>query len=408
MSAALRLAVCSLACSLAAAAAPALAAGPSVSYSTWILSGRTVILRYRLAVADAERLTGADVPVLTVSKLGAYVLGHTGVAAQGRACPAADQGYDLGKVDPLEVGAGLYGFEIFFQCAEPLTGELELDDRAMFERVPAHVDFARIEIGRRFIDELFTSGRERLRIPVLAAAAPAGIARYARLGAAHLRESPDRLCFLLGALLIVRRRRELAGIVVALAGGYGLAFLAQAAGLLAPQTPLIEAFVGALVALNAALLAMLGRQSSRVTSLGWPGVLAILAIAALAMRAPRPALLAAGTALFSAGVLALRARSGGGRAVWLLGAAALGFLDGFELPALIAPIDPPAGARALMSLGYDLGALGAAAALIALAAGAFALLRAAELVPSRRICNDLAAACLGCLGAFWFVSRLHL
>ena len=408
MRGALRAALFSLACFLGAAAGPALAAGPSVSYSTWIFSGQSVVLRYRLAVAAAQRLTGVDVPVLTVRELGDYVLAHTAVTAAGRPCPAADQGYDLGKVDPLEVGTGLYGFEIVFRCPEPLAGAVELDERAVFDRVPTHVDFARVEIGGRFIDELFTAGHERLRIAQPSRLEPVGVARYARLGAAHVLDSPDRLCFLLGALLLVRRRRDLAGLGIALASGYGLALLVQRAGLLAPQMPLLEAFVAALIVLIAALVALCAPGGSRRIVLGWPVLLAMLAAVALALHAPRTALLLAGTALFSAALIGLCAARPAHGSAWLLLAAVLGFVDGFVLPALIAPVGLAPRAQVFFAAGYDVGALGTQAALVALAAGGFAALRRGALVPRGPVWVGLAAACLGGVGAFWFVSRLHL
>lgn len=126
-------------------------AAASASYSTWIVSrdAQTVTLRLTLPAAAAQRLSGTDIPVLTVSKLGDYVLAHTAVEAAGRDCPASDQGYDLGRVDPLNVGAGLYGFEIVFRCPRRLTGLL-LEDHVLFGRTPSHVDFARVEVGRQF------------------------------------------------------------------------------------------------------------------------------------------------------------------------------------------------------------------------------------------------------------------
>ncbi|HEY4338451.1 MAG TPA: hypothetical protein VGM97_00715, partial [Steroidobacteraceae bacterium] len=110
-----RLALIAL-CLLAGAAGGAEAQQRSVSYSTWIVSGNMVTLRYLLPVSVAQRLMGVEVQVLTVGKLEEYLLRHQTVGSAGGECPAIDQGFDLGRVDPLAVGPDLYGFEIFYRC----------------------------------------------------------------------------------------------------------------------------------------------------------------------------------------------------------------------------------------------------------------------------------------------------
>ncbi len=392
-------------CLLAGAAHVAHAASDSVSYSTWIVSrdSGTVTLRYVLPVDTAQRLTGAAIPVLTVSKLGDYVLAHTEVWAGGHECPASDQGYDLGKVDPLEVGTGLYGFEIIFRCAGAMSG-LALHDHAMFDRVPSHVDFARMEIDARVTWQLFTASRQRLAVPDTGSLPPAGIGQYVRLGVIHIFHGSARLCFLLAALLLVRRRQDLTGLLASLAAGYGLSLLAQATGWIQPQMALIEGFIGCLVALLAVAIATLQIGRPQMAAAGWTALLLLLAGAAASMHAAGAALLLLGAALFSAGFLATSA--GGARPrLWLLPAGILGFLDGFVLPALLAPQYLAGWTRAPMVLGYDAGAVLADALVLALlAAGALALLRSGYLSLLRPAMSDLGAACLGGLGTFWLVS----
>ncbi len=392
-------------CWLVGAAHLARAAGDSVSYSTWIVSrdSGTVTLRYVLPADTAQRLTGAAIPVLTVSKLGDYVLAHTEVWARGHECPASDQGYDLGKVDPLEVGTGLYGFEILFRCEGSMSG-LALHDHAIFERVPSHVDFARIEIDGRVTRQLFTASRERLAVPDTGSLPSAGLGAYVRLGLLHILHGPARLCFLLAALLLVRRSQDLAGILASVAAGYGLSLLLQATGWIEPQTALIEGFIGGLVALLAVGIAALQIGRPQMAAAGWSVLLLLLAGAAASMHAAAAALLLVGVALLSAGFLALsadRARPN----LWLLPAGILGFLDGFVLPALLAPEHLAGWTRAPMVIGYDVGAVLADALVLALlAAGALALLRSGYLSLLRPVVSDLGAACLGALGTFWLVS----
>ncbi|MGH8259753.1 MAG: HupE/UreJ family protein, partial [Steroidobacteraceae bacterium] len=318
-------------CVLAGAARPAHADARTLSYSTWVVSSGTVMLRYVLPVSEAQRLTGVDIPVATVERLGEYVLRHTAVSASGRDCPAIDQGYDLGKVDPVRAGPGLYGFEIFFRCGGPMR-DLVLENRALFGRVPAHVDFARIEAGGHFTQQIFTAERQQLKIESPAAVQAAGLGAYLRLGALHILHSADRLCLLLAVLLLARRRRDVPWIVAALAAGYGLSWLARGAGLIAPHEALLDAFAGFLVVLCAVAIAIPQLERPRVAIIGWTGLLLLAAVAAAVLRAVQPALLLGGAAGLSAGFLVATHRPGHWRGLWLLPAGVLGFLDGFVLP----------------------------------------------------------------------------
>jgi len=402
------------------------AAGPSVSYSTWIVSGDTVMLRFVLPVAEAERLTGAAVPVLTVGKLGQYVLDHTAVSSSGRDCPALDQGYDLGKVDPVRVAPGQYGFEILFRCDAPPSA-LVLVNHAVFDRLPAHVNFARLQVGSRFTDQLFTAGTQRLHIADLAAAPAAGLGGYVSLGLLHVLRDLSRLCFLVVAAVAARRPRETVRILAGLIAGYVLALAAQAAGVVASEEPLIEACIGFLIALCAVTTLTPQLERPRIATAGWPLLLLALAIIAAALRAPAPALLLAGGAVFSAGFMAaIRARLPQGArlpgGVMALPAAVFGFLDGFVLPSLLAPLGLPFSGRLRMSIGYDLGALLAEAGVLAVVAAALTLAGGGRFriegplrdpgssdLPALQgtLVEAIAVATFAGLGTFWLVIRLH-
>lgn len=415
---------------LACAARAAHAAGPSVSYSTWIISNDTVMLRFVLPVAQADRLTGSAIPVLTVNKLGQYVLEHTAVSASGRDCPAIDQGYDLGRVDPVRVGPGLYGFEIFFRCGEPLNS-LVLADHALFDRVPGHVNFARIEAGTRFTDQLFTSAKQRVRIASPAAVPAAGLGEYLGLGILHVLSDAARLCLLIVAAYAARRPREGLLILAALCGGYVLALVARGSGLVVSEEPLIEAFVGFLVALCAVAVVAPQLGRTRMASAGWPLLLLALALVAAGLRAPRPALLLAGASALSAGFLPAM-RAGLPRGIMALPAAIFGFLDGFALPSLLAPLGLDFSSRARMSIGYDAGALLAETGVLAVVIAGLALARSGRFTVRGRTPNGagsvragrfiaaasaplsrgtlaevVAAAIFAGLGTFWLVSHLH-
>ncbi len=378
--------------------AAALPAGTAdVSYTVWTISGSSVLLKFLLPTPIAQSLSGVEVPVLTTRKLGDYILQHVAVEAAGRDCPAVDQGYDLGKVDPLAVGANLYGFEILFRC--PDTRSLVLHNHAVFARAPGHIDFARIERDGRAVGQIFTAGRERLPVDMR----PAGFGSYVRLGITHL--PLDSLCFLLGSLLLIRSRREAAYAFAALIAGYALSLSVAAPGWIVPRPLLLEAFMGVMVALLAALISLRELQRPRVAMLGCPVLLAVLALITAFTHAHWAALALFGAALFAGSLLRASERL---EHSWLLPLTIVGFLEGFALPSALAPLNLPRGSQLWMTAGFDLGAavLSGLAMGVPLVVFVLARKRIGMLNP-RALVNELAGACLGGLGTFWLVSRLY-
>jgi hypothetical protein len=394
-------ALCLFACAAHGASLPSGTA--NVSYTVWTVSGTTVLLKFLLPTTVARSLTGAEEPLLTSRKLGDYILQHVDVEAAGHACPAVDQGYDLGKVDPLAVGADLYGFEILFRCAGGTASGLVLHNHAVFALSPGHIDFARIERNGRAVEQLFTVGRQRL--PVGAQMSPAGFGSYVRLGVIHLSFAVDRLCFLLGSLLLVRGRREAGYAFAALIAGYAASLLVAASGWVVPRPALLEAFMGFMVALLAALITLRELKRPRVALLGCPALLAALALATTVTHAHWAALALFGGAVFAGSLL--KVSEGVGQS-WLLPMAVVGFLDGFALPSALEPLKLPARSQLAMTVGFDAGAVLLAALVMGVPLGVYALVRerTARLNP-RALVNELAAACLGGLGTFWLVSRLY-
>ena len=406
-------ALCLFAC--AAHAAPLPTGSANVSYTVWTVSDSSVLLKFLLPTAVAQSLTGAEVPLLTTRRLGDYILQHVDVEAAGHACPAIDQGYDLGKVDPLAVGADRYGFEILFRCAGGTASGLVLHNHAVFALSPGHIDFARIERNGRAVEQLFTAGQQRL--PIGTQLRPASFGSYVRLGSLHLSFGLDRLCFLLGSLLLVGGRKEAGYAFAALIAGYLASLAVAASGWVVPRPALLEAFMGLMVALLAAVITLRELKRPRVALLGCPALLAALALGTAFTHAHWAALVLFGGALFAGSLLEV---SAGVRQSWLLPMAVVGFLDGFALPAALAPLNLPMRSQLWMTAGFDAGAALLAALVMGVPLGVYALVRKRAARPAgisdlsararlnrRAWVNELAAAGLGGLGTFWLVSRLY-
>jgi hypothetical protein len=391
-------------CWLAMAAGGALAQERSVSYSTWIVSGNMITLRYVLPVTEAQRLTGTDASLLTISRLEDYLLQHLTVQSAGGQCPAIDQGFDLGRVDPLAVGSDLYGFEIFYRCTDPR--HLVLRNNALFGAAPGHVNFARIQMRGQSVEQLFTAQHQQLTLPDDRAVPAAGLGAYLRLGFTHVMRSADRWCFLLGMLLFVRRPREAGYLVLALAGGYLLALLLSTAGWVLPRPAPLEAFMGFLVALLGAAITQREAQPTQVAAVGWPGLLLVLVLAIALLRAPSAIWALLGGAAIALGFLVLSRVFAGKPPLWPGLVVLFAFLDGFVLPAVLPPAQLPQWLQVRMLIGFDLGAVLFDAALVVLVVGAWQLVRARRFSLPQAALNDVCAAGLSGLGTFWLISRL--
>ncbi len=398
--------ILALAC-FVAAAHPAAASTPNVSYSTWTISPDKIGLKIVLPIPAAQRLTGTKIPLATINKLEDYLLKRTGVrTGGGEKCPAMDQGYDLGRVDPLHVASGYYGYEIFFKCPAHADAFV-FENHVLFDIDPRHVDFARIESSRgRFVPQVFTAGRQALRVPAAGPVPAATKGQFAYLGFMHVRGSLDRLCLLLGLLLLMRRKRDLGYVAGGLLAGYALSLATTATGLFMPRATLLEAFIGFLVALAAAELAAREADRSKIALAGSLGLGALAVVAAFTFGT-WPALVLLGAMLLTGGFL-IASRDVPAWPVYSLPALGviLGYLDGFVLPESLTPMTLPGRTLAWMAAAFDFGALLTSIAVLALLGGVLLLLRRRKPVLPAPLVHDFAAACLGGLGVFWLLTRL--
>ncbi|HEY6458131.1 MAG TPA: hypothetical protein VIY90_22880 [Steroidobacteraceae bacterium] len=399
-----RLALIAL-CWLTASAGCAVAQERSVSYSTWIIAGNMVTLRYLLPVTAAQRLMGVEVSVLTTDKLEKYLLQHQTVGSAAGECPAIDQGFDLGRVDPIAVGPDLYGFEIFYRCQDPR--HLLLRNTALFESAPGHVDFARINMNGRVVAQLFTAQHQQLALPDGRAVSPTSFATYLRLGLRHLLSGTERWIFLLGALLLVRRRLDVGYLIAALGCGYLLSVLVVSTDWVLPRMPRMEAFMGLLVALLGATIMQRELHGHPDRRVHWPAILLLLVVCIGLVRAPAAAFALLGGAAVAAGFLSVSHRFDGRRILWPCLVAMFSFLDGFALPAVLGPAQLTPWTRTRVLVGFDLGATLTAIVLIGLLSGAWLLLRARRVMAPQAIVSDVCAAGLCGLGSFWLLTRLQ-
>lgn len=382
---------------------PALAESRSVSHSDWLIVQDRVTLRFLLPITETRGLAARGLPPPSAEQVAAYVLDRVSVSVAGSVCPAIDQGYDIGRINPLSVATGLYGFEIIFKC--PRRGDLVLRNAVLFDRLPRHVNFARIEANGRTLDQLFTAGRERLEVPETGFAAPVGVAEYSRLGARHTLHNLDRLFFMLGAVLLARGRREFSSAAAAMCLGYGASVAACARGYVVARPEWLEGAVGLLIALLGALIvAREVLRPGRVAAVVGAALL-LIGVYTLVARGGQAATLPFGFGIFAFCILLMDLEHR-----WF-GLAALtatfGFLDGLVLPGDYARLQLWHELLSSKLIAFDAGAVLANGLLVAIVALVFGLLQRTRLRASETIAKDLAATLLAGTGVFWMLSRLY-
>ena len=222
-------------CCLFAGTQSAFGESRSLSYSIWSVVGQSVHARFVVSAAEARRLVEPGAPPPTSETVAKYLAEHVAVSAAGKSCPAVDQGEEIGLVYTLTSSAGLGRFEIEFQC-QATTG-IVLENTFLFDRVPSHVNIARIQIGEGgFATQLFTAARERIALPADGSEpSNVGVFEYARLGLGHIASSVDRLCFVLAFLLVGCRRQDPGYLVGGASLGYLLSIAVAISGVIAPR-----------------------------------------------------------------------------------------------------------------------------------------------------------------------------
>jgi hypothetical protein len=229
-----------------ASSATAGTATRSVSHSDWLIARDQVTLRITFPVSEAKYTQPPGQPPPTNEKLSAYVLSHVAVGAQGLICEPIDQGYDIGHINTLAAGEGLYGFEIIFHC--PGSFRPTLKNAFLFERMPQHVDYARIEVEGSSSTQVFTAARQQIDLADAPVAARAGV--YLGLGASHIAQDFQRMCFFVGLALLARNRRDWFIAALGLTTGYVLSSFLPLTSLV-PSPVSVESALGLLVMLCA-------------------------------------------------------------------------------------------------------------------------------------------------------------
>ena len=380
---------------------PVIAATRSVSHSLWVIAPDQVTVRVVLPAEAANYIVARGQPQPSNENLAAYVLQHLGVERQGSACKAIDQGYDIGRINTLAAGPGMWGFEIIFHC--PGSGRPILNNSLLFERLPLHLDYAHIEENGASISQVFTAERRQIDLAVHEPSAGAGI--YVGLGASHIAHSLERICFFVGLWLLARFGRDWLIAAIGLALGYGISIAIPLLHLV-PNTASVDSTLGLLVVLCALQWMSQHEKSPRRVAMIAAATLTLLGAAAWRLG-QEAAWVLMGSGVFAGSWLIVAPRS----AALLLGALpfTFGVLDGLVLWGDFSRLHLWRELSSSTLLFFNMGSLLAGLAIMALLfAATMGRRRLCRMAAFDGMATDLAATAIAGLGAFWVLAQLKI
>ncbi|WP_174290891.1 HupE/UreJ family protein [Sphingomonas bacterium] len=380
-------------------ALPAAAHTRSESHSAWTIDGTVVHLNFSVADLEVKRITpNGNRP--SDAALIAYLAPRLGVTAADQSCKLAA---------PPRILAAAAGFRrAEFQYACPSAEGLHLIDKAFFELVSTHVNFAQIQRPNGdFAEQLITADQQGLDLASAEGGGlqSAGFLRFIEMGVLHIFTGVDHQSFLLGLVLISRRLRDLVFVVTGFTLGHSLTLALAVTGIIRPHAE----FIDALVALT---IMLIGAENVSVAS-GRPGTIALWTGGSLMVMAGLrlagigllPPLLLIGSAIFAANYIMVSGHLRDAGRVRLVVTLVFGLIHGFGFAADLLESKLPPEKLAEILVGFNVGVeIGQLTIVLALT-GLVILLRRVKLTLPRPIVVDVCAAGLVTVGTYWFMSR---
>ena len=389
--------VCLAGLLLCAAAISTHAHDRSESYSNWQITGSgmtgtiTVSAGEVVALVVAGNTRPLDDLFIEHARLSVSVASETGACA-------------LSSSTPLAAARGFVRVELAFACEGPPA---ELHYRALFDALPAHVHYARIEERGSFAGEAVLTDRADRWHSAAAGGGPESFMAYLDLGVRHILSGVDHIAFLFGMLLLAGSVGRSVAAVTGFTLGHSVSLGAAVLGFLHADARLVEAFIGFTVALVA--LEYFSSRGRSTPALAVSAAVFALAIGALALGIHAIGLRAAvaylGFGLFALTYLfASRQLEKSGRqatSVLFVATACFGLVHGFGFAGFLMEAGIRGDSLLRPLLGFNLGVELGQLALIALAFLVASRLPATRL---RKLAPVTAGALCG-IGIFWFVGR---
>jgi hypothetical protein len=383
-------------------AAPAAAHTRSETHSSWRIEGPLAHLTFTIPELEAKRLSpsGHDVPA--EQDLANYVGKHVGVTGGGQACPM------IAPPKPVAGASGMLRFEMTFKCAD--EKDMAVSSTAFFEIVPTHTNFAQIQVGDRFIEQLITKDAPTLDIAggEEGELKNAGFFKYVSMGVMHIFTGIDHQLFLIGLLLLSRKLKDLVFVITGFTIGHSLTLALAVTGLLRPHPEYIDALVGLTIALVGAEALAEHTDRPFLVAAGVGGLMLAMAFGKIIGLGGMPVLLLIGGGIFSANYLTLAGHLRDAARLRMVVTVVFGLIHGFGFAANLLEMRLPKERLAELLVGFNLGVEVGQLTLVLTVSGIVALLVKWKLALPRNLVNDFGSAFLMAMGMFWFFSRAYI
>lgn len=379
-------------------AAPSRAHTRSESHSAWTIDGPNVRMSFTVADIEAARIMpGGERP--NDDRLLRYLTSKLGVTVGGVACRAAR------PPRMLSAAAGFRRAEFEYTC--PSLDDMRLIDRAFFELVATHVNFAQVQRpDGDFVEQIIDADDPGLDVAGAGGGLEsAGFLRFVEMGVMHIFTGIDHMSFLLGLVLISRRLRDLLFVVTGFTLGHSLTLALAVTGIVRPHAEYIDALVALTIALIGAENISIASGRPGTVALGVGGALAATAGLRLLGIGLLPPLLLIGAAIFSMNYLMVAGHLRDAGRIRLVVTLVFGLIHGFGFATDLLESRLPAEKLAEILVGFNLGVEIGQLSVILLLSGVVLALTRAKLTLPRPIVVDVMASLLVAIGTYWFVGR---
>lgn len=373
----------------------------SESYSHWHLSENRITATVTVPLREVMILyEGNDASVPARELFQQHLVESANVSGGGESC--ARTGSNI-----LQAASGFIRVELQFDCTKAPPDTIQY--RAMFDRAPAHVHYAKLHSAGLLVGEaLLTDSADTWDFGDISCGDSWSFVSFVGIGTEHIAGGLDHVAFLLGLLLIAGTAGRAIIAVTGFTLGHSISLAAAVLGYVHADSQLVEAFIGftvLLVAVEYFLLrhSNITRFALASTVLAWATGVAALALGFIDGRASFAYLgfgIFAGCYLLASRNLQQHERR---RATLLLFVATccFGLVHGFGFAGFLMETGLLGTSLLVPLLGFNLGVELGQLILVTAALLAGMLLR--TYVP--RIVPQLVAAGLCGVGVFWFVGR---
>lgn len=150
----------------------------------------------------------------------------------------------------LQAASGFIRIELQFDCADAAPDTIQY--RAMFDKAPAHVHYAKLySEGLPVGEALLTDSADTWDFGVLASGDSWSFVSFVAIGTEHIASGLDHVAFLFGLLLIAGSTGRAIIAVTGFTLGHSISLAAAVLGYVHADSQLVEAFIGFTVLLVA-------------------------------------------------------------------------------------------------------------------------------------------------------------